>query len=378
MHLDHDRQGIPGSPDLARVILEKIEQSAVFIADVTPVGAVTIQSGKETPKKVINPNVAIELGYALHALTDQALLMVMNECYGTRADLPFDLQSKAGPIMFTLAPDADRQTILAASRQLTARFVDALKPFIAERVKDIQQSRPFPAAEAKNGPARFRAAGGSIGNRWELLPFGSHSGHSICLSDGAATWLRLMPTFDPGKTWTAQELRDASSKGHIVLLPFIFSDIYPVRAADGIGICNLLTAQDQETNSIAFAFETGEVWAIDTWALGTDSSKLFVQEIERGWTECLKGYGSLLQRLGLNGPYRWIAGVAGVYHRLLEYPTPQGRARFPGWQGPECLSEQIIIEGSYDGQQSTANALLPFFEAIYNKCGIRRPDYLPK
>jgi hypothetical protein len=121
MHLDHDRQGISGSPDLAPVILEKIAESAVFIADVTPVGTVTITSEQGTPKRIINPNVAIELGYALHALTDRALLMVMNEHYGARVDLPFDLQGKAGPIMFTLAPDADRQKVLNTSRQLTAR-----------------------------------------------------------------------------------------------------------------------------------------------------------------------------------------------------------------------------------------------------------------
>src|SRR5262249_51365389 len=42
----------------------------------------------------INPNVAVELGYALHVLGDRALLMVMNEHYGSRADLPFDLQSR--------------------------------------------------------------------------------------------------------------------------------------------------------------------------------------------------------------------------------------------------------------------------------------------
>jgi hypothetical protein len=29
MHLDQDRKGIPGSPDLARVILEKIEQDDI-------------------------------------------------------------------------------------------------------------------------------------------------------------------------------------------------------------------------------------------------------------------------------------------------------------------------------------------------------------
>jgi hypothetical protein len=105
---------VAGSPDLARVILEKIEQSAVFVADVTPVGIVhEMPDDPSSPvvKKPINPNVAIELGYALHALTDRALLMVMNEHYGGRADLPFDLQSKAGPIIFDLPPDADKAAI---------------------------------------------------------------------------------------------------------------------------------------------------------------------------------------------------------------------------------------------------------------------------
>ena len=35
LHLDQDRQGLPGSPDLARAILEKIDRAAVFVADVT-------------------------------------------------------------------------------------------------------------------------------------------------------------------------------------------------------------------------------------------------------------------------------------------------------------------------------------------------------
>jgi hypothetical protein len=110
LHLDQDRQGVSGSPDLARVILEKIEQSVMFIADVTPVGVVHETPRDQTSKvakKIINPNVAIELGYALHALTDRSLLMVMNEHYGARTDLPFDLQAKAGPIMFNLPPKAD-------------------------------------------------------------------------------------------------------------------------------------------------------------------------------------------------------------------------------------------------------------------------------
>jgi hypothetical protein len=81
IHLDHDRKGVGGSPDLARVILEKIEQSVVLVADVTPVGVVheaPADLNSKVAKKTINPNVGIELGYALHALTAAAC-----ECAGS-------------------------------------------------------------------------------------------------------------------------------------------------------------------------------------------------------------------------------------------------------------------------------------------------------
>ena len=80
--LDHDRKGVPGSPDLANVILEKIRASDVFIADVTAVGA----TPAEQPKKLTNSNVAIELGYALHSIGDRRLIMVLNTAFGDRSD----------------------------------------------------------------------------------------------------------------------------------------------------------------------------------------------------------------------------------------------------------------------------------------------------
>jgi hypothetical protein len=79
VHLDQDRKGVPGSPDLASVILEKIEQATVFVADVTTVGTLATQPEDSVPKKLINSNVAIELGYALGKLSDRALLMIMND-----------------------------------------------------------------------------------------------------------------------------------------------------------------------------------------------------------------------------------------------------------------------------------------------------------
>ena len=374
LHLDQDRKGISGSPDLARVILEKIEVATVFVADVTTVGFVPNEK-RGPAKKLINPNVAIELGYALHALTDRALLMVMNEHYGGRADLPFDLQSKAGPIMFSLAPDADKQTIAAASRQLTARLKEALEPFIAQHSEQIRQEKPFPEAVAKDGAARFRGPGEAIGTLSD--PFGPNAGKSVTLRPGPATWLRLMPTFDRSQTWTAEELRQVSRRGNVPLQPFIWNVLRAVRGADGIGSCNL-PGDAQETDSLAFAFETGEVWAIDTWALGSHPSQIFIGEIERGWLERFGGYAAFLRGLNVEPPYRWIAGMTGVNHWCLRYPLPPGHMHFPESSGPECLAEKIEVDGTYTGKETPLATLLPFFELIYKRCGMRRPDYLPR
>jgi len=100
LHLDQDRQGIPGSPDLFRTILEKID--------------------------------AIELGYALKALSDRNVLMVLNTHYGDRAFPPFDLAHKAGPIMFHLAPGADKKAIETEVAKLKGRFVVALRPYLEQ------------------------------------------------------------------------------------------------------------------------------------------------------------------------------------------------------------------------------------------------------
>src|SRR5271170_7861040 len=112
LHLDHDRKGVEGSPDLAPPIFKKIDQSAVFVADVTLIGESRVSvNPDDTSKKLINSNVAIEYGYALGHLTDSRILMVQNVHYGPREELPFDLKHKAGPIQFQLAPEATKAEI---------------------------------------------------------------------------------------------------------------------------------------------------------------------------------------------------------------------------------------------------------------------------
>jgi hypothetical protein len=132
LHLDQDTQGTTGSPDLVRTIFGKIEESEVVVADVTIVG----KTGEN--KRLINSNVAIELGYALHACTDASVLMVFNEHYGSYEHLPFDLRHKGGGVVFDLAPGADREQIAAVRASLADDFFRKLKPFLQgpARVKE--------------------------------------------------------------------------------------------------------------------------------------------------------------------------------------------------------------------------------------------------
>jgi hypothetical protein len=139
IHLDHDIKDVPGSPDLARTIMAKIEKSEVVIADVTIVGKT------EEGKGLINSNVAIELGYALHACTDERAVLVFNKHYGKYEELPFDLRHKGGGVDFDLNPDSSKDEIKAQRRQLKDSFVRKLKPFVEgpARIKEAVSLRPL-------------------------------------------------------------------------------------------------------------------------------------------------------------------------------------------------------------------------------------------
>lgn len=365
LHLDQDRKGVPGSPDLARLILDKIEHSSVFIADVTPVGFV-----QETGKKLLNSNVAIELGYALHSLTDRAILMVLNRHYGDREDLPFDLQSKAGPLIFDLSPDAHKDQIARAAKELKAQLKDALKPYIHAGVQRAQAAVPFPEAKAQDGQARFRDRGEPLGVQWSCSGFGS--GEEIFMAEGPTLWLRLMPTRNPGRTWPAHELCE-KARHSLQLQPFSWAALHGIRANDGFGQYSMSPTSKGITTSVAFAFETGEIWSIDTLFVQLEGTLL---SLENDFVKKLQEYAAYLSNLGIEPPYRWICGLSGVKNFHARVPVPQGSYRLG--RDPQCLADEIVKEGRYHGEEAPVTALLPFFELIFEKCGLPRPVHLPR
>ena len=86
--VDRDTQGVAGAPDIASTIFAKITASDVFVADVSIIARPKI--GRPTP----NPNVLIELGYALRGLGHEKVVLVFNRSFGKIEELPFDLKMR--------------------------------------------------------------------------------------------------------------------------------------------------------------------------------------------------------------------------------------------------------------------------------------------
>lgn len=120
--IDRDTAGIPGSPEIASTILGKIDQAQVFVCDISIINQGT---GRPTP----NPNVLLELGYALHALGEHRIIMVFNDAFGKLDLLPFDLRTRRAVCYHMPVNVADRAT---ERRRLSDVLAEGLRIILNE------------------------------------------------------------------------------------------------------------------------------------------------------------------------------------------------------------------------------------------------------
>jgi predicted nucleotide-binding protein with TIR-like domain len=88
LRVDRDTADVAGSPAIADTILQKIANAEIFVPDVSIVART--ENGKACP----NPNVLLELGYAVSRLGWDRIIMVMNTAFGAISELPFDLRGR--------------------------------------------------------------------------------------------------------------------------------------------------------------------------------------------------------------------------------------------------------------------------------------------
>lgn len=114
--IDRDTQGMAGAPDIASAIFGKIMAADIFVADISIISKV--KGKRATP----NPNVLIELGYAMKALGHETIVLVFNKAFGKIEDVPFDLKMRR-MITYECHEGGDYATV---RKELTRDFKAAL------------------------------------------------------------------------------------------------------------------------------------------------------------------------------------------------------------------------------------------------------------
>jgi hypothetical protein len=210
---------------------------------------------------------------------------------------------------------------------------------------------------------------------WNQMPLIETPETDIFLDQGRAVWLQLIPTELPSDAFGVHELRDAAHRSGYSLRPLMNAHWEYLMAEDGFGICEVSdkSKSPATTPSVAFAFTTGEVWSIDTWALNYGRDMIYFGEIAPRLIRRFREYVRFLGALGINPPFHWIAGLEGVSRMKLAVPTPVG---FESFGGPTCMSPKIVDGALYDGTVDAALALDSFFTKIFKKCGSIRPEHL--
>ena len=152
--------GSPGAPDIASTIFKKIDKADVFVCDVSIVSK--IEGGRPSP----NPNVLIELGYALKALGQHRVTPVFNNAYGKIADLPFDLRGKR-VIAYTLHLKEERSARKVLESSLGRALEDVFR-HLDER-RSIAKHSTF-ATDLVSTLVRIQVFGGEVGRLSRLIP----------------------------------------------------------------------------------------------------------------------------------------------------------------------------------------------------------------
>ncbi len=370
MHLDQDIKGVKGSPDLARTILDKIDASAVVVADVTLVGR-TRGEGSDS-KRLINSNVAIELGYASRALGDEYIILVFNAHYGAHEDLPFDLRHKGGAVVFDLPPDADRQRIDREQKRLTAQFIAKLRPYLdAATAAAAPSFQETPTSYSKATYFNQGQVLAEIGEAHDFVDFGYEAERFA--------YIRLIPT-----AALSSPIPLASLKQAVKQMPLLSPNHGSIQGHNNYGAIAYEPGSNPPKGRARLAastqlFQNGEFWSISAKIIITDRGHrpasirlpcIHSLTFEQIFYDTLhRLISSAASHLALTPPWQVELGLVGVNDAYII-----GMLDDEQW-GPirktEVIERIILNETSPDAIDA---ALLRFYEKVYDATGYARPS----
>jgi hypothetical protein len=180
--IDKDTAGVPGSPPITQTIFEKISQCGIFVADLTFIG-----KAEKTGKPIPNPNVLIEYGYALNAVTYSRIIAVMNTAFGepTEENMPFNLRHHRFPIQYKLNEDNQEDDSKTVKQALITDFTKAIVDIIKAGMLDTGNGVPsFQKTPSTTEPSTFLQPDEKVGFSYN---------RPLYMAGGPQMFLRIIP-----------------------------------------------------------------------------------------------------------------------------------------------------------------------------------------
>lgn len=308
--IDHDTRGERGMADIAATILKKIEDAAVFVADLTPIAQ--SPAGKWLP----NPNVMIELGWAMHKPGWDRVIGILNVASGAKVeDLPFDIRQRR-IITFELAEDADKPTRAGACSKLVKELEGALRTNLEERAEEVAAATEITGVPANvDNPSIWASARETLVHN---DAFGEARRQQVMLPDVPRSYMRIIPA-----GWNND-------------IPTV-SDIAGLHQSDSVGapmdgatdgdfgateegyvrywISNRVEAEERLSYNMTMFFEdTGEFWMLHGSVITEHDGQILLaaRPMLGQWSRTLREAMGVMDRFGAKRARRVEAGLFGV------------------------------------------------------------------
>lgn len=362
LRVDQDTKDVLGSPEVARVILDKIAASDVIVTDVS-----LVASGPED-KPHINSNVAIELGYAYGKLGDQAVLKVMNTHFGQPENLPFDLRTRRHPVQYHLEPGADAATRGEVLGKLAGELASILRLYL----ESVPTEQVAPHVETPST--------GNRGMYWQpsepLIP--AESGRrrqEVFWYAPRILYFRCIPTVAL-QEFSSREAEDATAE----LWPLLSEGGYS-RSRNKWGALSHCVASDGEFMGATQVFRNREIWGVDAYYSNLHNNPedddedpveyLPTGAIHREYQRSIQSIRRLAATIGYGDQYVIEMGLSGAEGVRLAI----NKRYFDPFVGP-IYSNEVYLRKTISVDYPTGAIMTDFWEKLFAEAGSEVPEEL--
>ncbi|MFC1495742.1 hypothetical protein ACFL6W_10710 [Thermodesulfobacteriota bacterium] len=370
---DKDTKGTPGIPPIADTIFKKISECTIFIPDLTFVGKT--KKGRLMP----NPNVLIEYGWALKEVGHGRMIPLMNSAFGEPSydSLPFDMRHLRYPLSYYLPEDSNIDVRKKQKIELIKNLKSSIK-LIMESGSIDNVSEPNNSQEISSTykPSLFT-------EEYETMPRAGRFNEmeNLYIPEVQHLFLRLIPLAPVAPIKSSKEALDLVRAGN--LRPMSEGTIGWASGRNKYGAYSF-SNEEAKILHLSQLFKNKEVWGIDSFCV--DKDRLMKRsnvnfgfipcvDFEQTYYQTLKNYLSFAQdTLNLPVPLKLIAGVTDVEGYRMTPPPGMNFGGFNRFNG-NVVDEHLIFEGKIQSYEEDSSAILiPFFEYVWDECGLERPD----